>query len=118
MSQEIKLSHVQRANHHRAPVFKPDSRRIYRQGFEFVEKANEVGRYRVGLNFVSFQDDPDRVLFILTQSDWLGNLAFGGHLQEQEGGLDRLITARAAGTYYVPPARADLHFPGEDMFSN
>ncbi|NOH44424.1 peroxidase [Vibrio cyclitrophicus] len=116
VSDDIKLSHVQRANHHRSPVFKPDSRRIYRQGFEFLEKSDESGKIRAGLNFVSFQDDPDRVLFILTQSDWLGNLTFGGHPSDQQGGLDRLITARAAGTYYVPPIQGNLSFPGEDMF--
>jgi len=116
VSDEIKLSHVQRANHHRSPVFKPDSRRIYRQGFEFLEKSDESGKIRVGLNFVSFQDDPDRVLFILTHSDWLGNLSFGGHQNDQQGGLERLITTRAAGTYYIPPVQINSSFPGEDMF--
>ena len=116
VSDELKLSHVQRANHHRSPVFKPDSRRIYRQGYEFVEAAEKTGQYRVGLNFVSFQDDPDRVLFILTQSDWLGNLSFGGDPDQQNDGIDKLVTARAAGTYYVPPVQIDSAFPGAEMF--
>lgn len=116
ISDELKTSHVQRANHHRSPLFKPDSRRIYRQGFEFVENSDVLGEYRAGLNFVSFQDDPDRVLFILTQSDWLGNLSFGGNPQDQLNGLDRLITARAAGTFFIPPVYSNSAFPGEEFF--
>ncbi|MDO6427677.1 Dyp-type peroxidase [Thalassotalea sp. 1_MG-2023] len=116
VSDEIKLSHVQRANHHRSPVFKPDSRRIYRQGFEFVESVGNTGDYRVGLNFISFQDDPDRVLFILTQPDWLGNLSFGGDPNNQYNGIDKLVTARAAATYFVPPDNTEVLFPGENMF--
>ena len=113
----IKISHVQRANHHRAPVFKPDSRRIYRQGFEFLEEEEISDVTKIGLNFVSFQDDPDRTLFILTHPDWLGNLSFGGDPNSQGNGLDRLVTARAAGTFFVPPVHGNSPFPGAEMFS-
>ena len=112
----IKASHVQRANQHRPVIFRPDSRRIYRQGFEFLESADSESGFRVGLNFVSFQDDPVRVFAMLTQSDWLGNLSFGGNAAEQASGIDRLITVRAAGTFFVPPVHATASFPGSDMF--
>jgi len=117
VSDAIKVSHVQRANHHRSPVFKPDSRRIYRQGFEFLDETMEGLQAKAGLNFVSFQDDPDRVMFILTQSDWLGNLSFGGDPARQSDGLDRLITTRAAGTFFVPPVFPNSIFPGVELFS-
>ena len=115
VSDRIGLSHVQRSNHHRRPHFRPDSRRIYRQGFEFLEPSSSKGDFRVGLNFVSFQDDPDRTLFILTHTDWLGGVAFGGDSDAQQG-IDRLLSVRAAGTYFIPPVRTAAPFPGSDMF--
>ena len=117
VSDQIKMSHVQRSNHHRRPHFRPDSRRIYRQGFEFLEPSGSEGGFRVGLNFVSFQDDPHRTFFILTQLDWLGGLAFGGDSNAQHQSVDRLLSVRAAGTYFVPPVHATAPFPGSDMFA-
>ena len=114
----IEASHVQRANHHRRPAYKPDSRRIYRQGFEFLERAQDDPGFRIGLNFVSFVDDPDRVFHILTQPDWLGNLSFGGSPEKQEPMLDHLITVRAAGIFYVPPIRPASAYPGSDLLLN
>ena len=116
VSDGIDRSHVQRSNHHRGPYYRPDSRRIYRQGFEFLEPGGPESSFRVGLNFVSFQDDPDRTFFILTQTDWLGGLTFGGDPSAQPHGVDRLLSVRAAGTYFVPPVHARAPFPGSDMF--
>ena len=67
---------------------------------------------RVGLNFVSFQDDPRRCLFILETPDWLGGVNFGGSEDEQSGGLAHLISARAAGVYFAPPVYPGEAFPG------
>ena len=36
---------------------------------------------KIGLNFLSFQNDPSRFLFILTDPNWLGNSSFGGDSQ-------------------------------------
>ncbi|MFT5681347.1 MAG: Dyp-type peroxidase family [Myxococcota bacterium] len=110
----ITASHVQRANHHHGPVSRVDSRRIYRQGYEFLTPGS--GGLEVGLNFVSFQDDPRRCLFILETPDWLGGINFGGEDGEQDG-LDRIISVRAAGVYFAPPVVAGEAFPGAGVLS-
>jgi deferrochelatase/peroxidase EfeB len=82
ISESIRLlsqSHVGRTRHtDNIKSEDPASRRIYRQGFEFLEPANFDGStpLKLGLNFVSFQNDPTRLLFILTDPDWLGDSNF------------------------------------------
>lgn len=90
------------------------SRRIFRQGFEFVEPLYNNPRKpcRVGLNFVSFQNDPARLFFILTDPNWLGKTNFGGtgHIQKMKDFLSVL----AAGIFLVPPI--EKPFPGASIF--
>lgn len=100
----ITKSHVQRANHH----FQPQ--RIYRQGYEFAEMPMPGRPLAVGLNFVSFQDNPDRLFGILKNEGWLGATNFGGAPGPQ------LLTALAAGVFFCP-ARDDAElFPGASIF--
>lgn len=90
------------------------SRRIFRQGFEFVEPLynNPDKQLRVGLNFISFQNDPGRLFFILTDPNWLGNTNFGG--SGQIHGMDNLLSLLAAGVFFVPPD--EKSFPGASIF--
>ena len=74
----VRASHVQRANHHIRPASDFGSRRIFRQGYEFLEWAGGPPGFRAGLNFVSFQDTPSRLLKMLTAGGWLGGTNFGG----------------------------------------
>ena len=106
----IAASHVQRSNHHHRPASRVDSRRIYRQGYEFLTPT--PGGMRVGLNFVSFQDDPRRCLFILETPEWLGGVNFGGTDDEQNGAVTGLISVRAAGVYFAPGVVEGEAFPG------
>ncbi len=105
---ELLRSHVQRANHHQLPPSNPASRRIFRQGFEFLEWAPTSPGFRAGLNFISFQDTPERVTRMLVAENWLGRTNFGG-----DAGLVDMIRAQAAGTFWVPSApRRGEPFPG------
>jgi len=90
------------------------SRRIFRQGFDFVEPlySNSDKQLRVGLNFITFQNDPGRLFFILTDPNWLGNTNFGG--TGQIHGIDDLISVIAAGVFFVPPN--EKSFPGASIF--
>ena len=108
---EIFRSHAHRANHHSVPIERVDSRRIFRQGFEFLEPSNLAPEFRVGLNFVSFQDDPTRLTFVLTQPDWLGQINFGGTPNTLS-----LLDVRAAGIYFAPPVVVGEGFPGSHLF--
>jgi Dyp-type peroxidase family len=112
----IVLSHVQRANHHlNAPPSDPGSLRIFRQGYEFLESTSSHA-VRVGLNFVSFQDSPERLMRILTQPGWLGGVNFGGDPAQQEQGMSSLLSIRAGGIFFVPPAADDGDVPGLSIF--
>jgi len=93
----------------------PASRRIFRQGFEFIESTtnNPTKPLKVGLNFVSFQNDPARLLFILTDPNWLGRSNFGGTGGGKE--MNDFLTAQASGIFFVPPT--ERPFPGVTMFN-
>lgn len=71
-------SHIQRANANRRqyPRFATSSR-IFRQGFEFLETLDRPPYFQAGLNFVSFQDSPERLHSILTRDGWLGGTTSG-----------------------------------------
>ena len=107
----VRSSHVQRANHHMRPASDFGSRRIFRQGYEFLEWAAEPPGFRAGLNFVSFQDTPARVLKMLTGGGWLGGTNFGGD-DDAHPELASLLTVYGAGVYFVPPVVAGEPFPG------
>jgi len=89
------------------------SRRIYRQGFDFIESNYSCKKFlKVGLNFISFQNDPARLLFILTDPNWMGNTSFGGNSQFK--GIDKLLHVQACGIFYIP--RIEKPFPGSCIF--
>jgi deferrochelatase/peroxidase EfeB len=90
------------------------SRRIFRQGFEFVEPLyhNTTRPFRLGLNFISFQNDPAKLFFILTDPSWLGNSNFGGTGNIR--GMADFLTVLACGIFYVPPI--EKPFPGMSIF--
>lgn len=109
----IRDSHVQRANRHVGVPGHTNSLRIFRQGYEFFERVDRAPGFRVGLNFVSFQDTPHRLLRILTQPQWLGEVNFGGAVGEGPP----LLSVLAAGIYLAPPAVSDdAPFPGSQLF--
>jgi Dyp-type peroxidase family len=111
----LNQSHIGRTRHiDRVDSKYPTSRRIFRQGFEFFEHLdnNPVKPFRIGLNFTSFQNDPSRLFFILTDPNWLGNANFGGDSNIQ--GIDRLFSVVAGGVFFVPPVEEP--FPGANIF--
>jgi hypothetical protein len=107
----LKQSHVQRANHHQNPASDPGTRRIFRQGYEFLEWSSAQPGFRLGLNFVSFQDTPARLLRMLTAGGWLGGVNFGGD-EGRRPELSSLLTVYAAAVYFVPPIVDEEAFPG------
>lgn len=115
-NQILRQSHVHRANKHVTPINDRNSLRVFRQGYEFLEPAESTPGFRTGLNFVSFQDTPERLRRILAQDGWLGGINFGGDLDNQLPGMDRLLTVRSAGVFLVPPVVEGEVFPGSNIF--
>jgi deferrochelatase/peroxidase EfeB len=111
----LSQSHIGRTRHmDRIKSCDPASRRIFRQGFEFIEPSysESHGHLQFGLNFISFQNDPSRLLFILTDPNWLGNSNFGG--AGNIYGLKNFLTVQAGGIFFVPPV--EKPFPGASIF--
>lgn len=108
----LSQSHIGRTRHIGQTSSKdPSSRRIYRQGFEFTEPCEkERGSVKVGLNFVSFQNDPQRLLFILRDPRWLGKSNFGGTCNLSKD----FVSVQASGMFLVPPTERE--FPGYSLF--
>ena len=116
-------SHIQRSNQNREPGANSDpstleSFRIYRQGYPFLEPNphqptwfETQSGFRAGLNFVSFQNVPHRLIGILTTQGWLGDANFGWSDRFQAGSVNPL-TAYAAGMFLAPPAAPGEPFPG------
>jgi deferrochelatase/peroxidase EfeB len=106
-------SHVQRVNHGN-----PLKRRIFRQGYPYFESSAAVPWVpQIGLNFVSFQNQPSQLMDILMSQGWLGGVNFAGPLpgatKKRFG--DGLIKALAAGMFVVPPEESP--FPGYGILS-
>jgi deferrochelatase/peroxidase EfeB len=116
-------SHMQRSNQNRHPGPKSDpskleSFRIYRQGYPFLEpnphEPTDFERqsgFRAGLNFVSFQNLPHRLIGMLTTEGWLGDTNLGG-LDRFQAKSVHPLTAYAAGMFLVPPTVEGEPFPG------
>jgi Dyp-type peroxidase family len=107
----LNQSHIGRCRHTDDIDSKyPSSRRIFRQGFEFVESARDG--LTVGLNFVSFQNDPGRLFFILSDPNWMGKANFGGSPHDVQ--LSNLLSVQATGVFFIPPN--EKPFPGASIF--
>jgi len=124
LSEAIDLSHIQRARHHIGPhgaaahtaaAAAVKERRIFRQGYPFLETLESCPGHRVGTNFVSFQWSPGVVTEILGVDSWLGRTNFGGDSEGSDSQVS-FVKARAAGFFLVPPRKPPTgteRFPGE-----
>ena len=113
----LSQSHIGRTRHmDQIKSDDPASRRIFRQGFEFIEPLhhNSSNPIRLGLNFISFQDDPTRLLFILTDPNWLGTSNFGG--TGDNIAMKDFLSVQALGIFFVPPK--EMPFPGASIFDH
>lgn len=108
-------SHIHRSNQQRQNLADPESRRIFRQGYEFFQGIDANGTPVLGLNFTSFQDTPRRVSAMLTLASWLGGTNFGGDPAQQSADLKSLLVAHAAAFFVVPPVLESEAFPGAHM---
>ena len=112
----IEASHTHRVNQNKAAATTPSAHRIFRQGYEYLEEIGPDGP-RLGLNFISFQNELYHLQQILGLRGWLGDVNFGGPTTPGSGEPEpiRLTSLRAGGFYVVPP-REDP-FPGARLFS-
>ena len=94
------------------PIWDNKSSRIYRQGFEFLAQSESNEGFVPGLNFVSFQNTPDRFFRSLTYQQRL--------LQKDTTDVvptfNDYMKVLAAGIFFVPPKILNSPFPGAQIF--
>ena len=97
------------------PSWRTESNRIFRQGFEFLEPIDIPPKIRVGLNFVSFQNTPERVFNTLTS--WT---TYEKRSSESRKNLylkfNEYLSIISAGLFFVPPMEEGTPFPGYSIF--
>lgn len=112
----LQYSHIGRARPiDQVPIWDKKSLRIYRQGFEYLSSSSEGSGIDVGLNFVSFQNTPERLYRALTYQ----HIGFQKSLGSTPlPNLDRFMSVLAAGVFFVPPKIQGEPFPGSEIFFN
>lgn len=85
--------------------------RIFRQGYDYLDPINEFPYYNAGLNFVSYQNNPQKVI----------NLLRAGFSQkpndDPQSVLSEFVTVESAGVFLVPQYSRGQKFPGEILFA-
>lgn len=111
----IQVSHIHRANQQAGSPTQPSARRIYRQGYEFLDIFD--GDVTPGLNFISFQKDNRLPREILDTPNWLKEVNFGGpDKPKTEIGLFdvKFLSLLRGGVFVVPPKSKP--YPGAPLF--
>jgi len=96
--------------------------RIFRQGYEFLEKIEPYPGIRAGLNFISFQDNPIRLLNTLVNinAESAKDLKTGWNQRKKEDiqryKFNSFFRVGAAGIFFVPPQNSEELFPGASIF--
>ena len=110
---ELQHSHIARARVlNRTNDRNPSRYRIFRQGFEYFEPINYFPGFRVGLNFISFQNSPSTLFAILKEGFSQNNI------EANFRPLEDYFSVRAAGIFLVPPLASDESFPGDTIFTD
>jgi deferrochelatase/peroxidase EfeB len=112
----LRYSHIGRSRPvERIPIWDMKSARIYRQGFEFLVPSNDNVCFVAGLNFISFQNTPERLFRALTYQQ---KILHNGLVSASLPNLDNFMSVLAAGIFFVPPKVKNEPFPGAKIFFN
>ena len=110
----LQYTHIGRVRPiNRVPVSDRMSTRIYRQGFEFLVAAKSSPGFLSGLNFVSFQNTPDRLFKTITYKP---KVLHNSHGSAPLPNFDHFMSVLAAGIFLVPPIVRGEPFPGSAIF--
>ena len=94
----LEQSHVARANPSKLGNNGiPDMFQIFRQGFEFLEPLDYFNGIRLGLNFISFQNDPERIMKLIKY----GFNKPQKQYSEDPRLLEDFLSVRACGVFFL-----------------
>jgi deferrochelatase/peroxidase EfeB len=119
----LKLSHIAEVrNIANERSRQKEQYRIFRQGFEFLEKTDTYPGVRTGLNFISFQDNPIRLFNTLANINNKKSLEMKTSWKKQgietspRFNFNSFFRVGAAGIFFVPPKNTQERFPGAGIF--
>jgi len=93
-SKQLRDSHITTSN--------PKNWKIFRQSFEFFEPCQDKHTFKVGFNFISFQNNMNQFFEIFRHS--LNRLA-------------EYFSIQSMGIFYIPPIMQNENFPGENLLN-
>lgn len=96
----------------RIPIWDRKSSRIYRQGFEFLVNSHDYPGFVAGLNFVSFQNSPERLFRTLTYPSTIPKIRGTKPLRN----FEKYFSVLGAGIFFAPPVVNDEPYPGARIF--
>ena len=111
---KLQYSHIGRARpKDQVPIWDKKSSRIFRQGFEYLSNSNGDSGLDLGLNFISFQNTPERLYRALTYQHKVLEKSVG---YTPLPNLDQFMSVIVAGIFFVPPINQGEPFPGSGIF--
>jgi deferrochelatase/peroxidase EfeB len=121
--ERLKFSHIGETRRiQKRSIWQKEQYRVFRQGYEFLEKIELYPGLRAGLNFISFQDNPISLFNILTNlnNDKTSNIKTGWNRKKNENvkrlKFNTFFKVGAAGIFFVPPFNLEERFPGASIF--
>ena len=92
---------------------KGEQSKIFRQGYDYLEPSDNYPYYSAGLNFVSFQNNPEK-LYNLLKYGFKYN--FRNEVNEPDLELSDFVRVESAGLFFVPAFSPENKFPGSILF--
>ena len=110
----LENTHIAKANPNNKGLPLQIYERIFRQGFEFLEAGQHLASFRLGLNFISFQNNAKNVYSLLRYA--FSNVSTENKNVTSVEALEQFVKVRVGGIFFVPARRKDDSFPGLNIF--
>jgi deferrochelatase/peroxidase EfeB len=92
---------------------KGEQSKIFRQGYDYLERSDNYPYYSAGMNFVSFQNNPEKLYNLLIYGF---NKNYYNEVNKPELDLSDFVRVESAGLFFVPPYSPEDKFPGSILF--
>jgi deferrochelatase/peroxidase EfeB len=92
---------------------KGEESKIFRQGYDYLEPSDKYPYYSVGLNFVSFQNNPEKLYNLLLYGF---SKNYDNEVNKPDLELSDFVRVESAGLFFVPAFSNEDKFPGSILF--
>jgi len=113
-SKQLEASHMNRMIKGYTTLDSKDQQsKIFRQGYDYLDPTDNYPYFSAGLNFVSFQNSPEKI-YNLLRYGFNKNYDNEGNKPGLE--LSDFVRVESAGIFFVPPFSRQEKFPGSIIF--